>query len=246
METLPLISYLPIFIMAFMYSSVGHGGASGYLAVLAMLGVSQIVMKPSALLLNIFVSGISFFQYYRSNHFNFRLFWPFAITSVPAAFLGALIPLQDSYYKKILGICLILSVLRLTLFGWKNEASTENNELKLWVGLITGALIGLVSGMIGIGGGIILSPIILLLHWGKMKETASVSALFIFVNSISGLIAVLASGTHIPDSVYPYLGFAIIGGVAGSYFGSKKFEFKILKYLLAIVLTIAALKLLLT
>ncbi|MBC7389393.1 MAG: sulfite exporter TauE/SafE family protein, partial [Opitutaceae bacterium] len=135
MDSLPFLCYLLIFIMAFMYSSVGHGGASGYLAVLAMLGVSQIVMKPSALLLNIFVSGISFFQYYRTNHFNFRLFWPFAFTSVPAAFIGALIPLTDSSYKKILGICLIFSVLRLTLFGWKDEVSTENQKLKIWIGL---------------------------------------------------------------------------------------------------------------
>ncbi len=244
MEYLPFLGYLLIFVMAFMYSSVGHGGASGYLAVLAMLGVSQIVMKPSALLLNVFVSGISFYQYYRSNHFNFRLFWPFSLASFPAAFIGAMIPLQDSSYKKILGICLIFSVLRLTLFGWKDETSTENKELKIWLGLLIGAIIGLVSGMIGIGGGIILSPVILLLHWGKMKETAAVSALFIFVNSIAGLIAVISSGTQIPNSAYPLLGVAIAGGIGGSYLGSKKFDFKILKYLLAIVLMIAAIKLL--
>ena len=229
--------------MAFMYSSVGHGGASGYLAVLAILGVSQIVMKPSALLLNIFVSGISFFQYYRTNNFNFKLFWPFAITSVPASFIGAMMPLQSGTYKKVLGVFLIFSVLRLTLFGWKDETSAENKELKLWLGLLIGAMIGLISGMIGIGGGIILSPVILLLHWGKMKETAAVSALFIFVNSISGLIAVISSGTQIPNSAYPLLGVAIVGGIGGSYFGSKKFDFKILKYLLASVLTIAAFKL---
>ena len=246
MDILPYLSYLLIFIMAFMYSSVGHGGASGYLAILAMLGASQIVMKRSALLLNIFVSGIAFIQYYRNGHFKFKLFWPFALGSFPAAFAGALIPLQDGTYKRILGICLIFSVIRLVIGVRQIEDQNECRELKIWAGIVTGIIIGMISGMIGIGGGIILSPVILLFNWGKMKETAAVSALFIFLNSVSGLTGVLSSGIKIPDLAYPLLGAAILGGLIGSYFGSKRFDFQILKYMLAVVLVIASLKLIYT
>jgi len=251
MTLLSIISstYLPLFlalilVMAFMYASVGHGGASGYLAILALFSVEPSLMKSSALILNIFVSLISFAQYYRGGHFRWKLFLPFAIASIPASYLGASIPLGADIYKKILGICLIFPVLRLAgLFG---KESNETRELPFIYGLLIGAIIGFLSGMIGIGGGIILSPVILLFHWANMKETAAVSALFILVNSISGLLALTAKGFSPSPEIYTWLIVAIIGGYAGAYLGSRRFNNTVLRYILASVLLVASIKLILT
>lgn len=241
-ESYQWLFVLLIAIIAFLYSSVGHGGASGYLALMALAGIAPSVMRPSALLLNIFVSFISFVFYYRAGHFKWKLFLPFTLLSVPASFAGALITLDDMMYKKILGVLLIFPILRLAgLLGKENETV---KELNLYFALIIGALIGLFSGMIGIGGGIILSPVILLLHWGKMKETAAVSALFIFVNSVSGFIGLKSSGVAFDDLMYLWAVVALTGGFAGSYFGSKKFNSPVLKKILSVVLFIACMKLL--
>ncbi len=232
-----------LFVVAFLYASVGHGGASGYLALMALFSFAPDVMKPSALILNIFVSLIAFIQYYRGGYFRWNLFFPFIITSIPASFIGAYLTLDAEIYKKILGVILILPALRLS--GLIGKESEEIKEVKLIYALIIGAVIGLLSGMIGIGGGIILSPIILLLHWGNMKQTAAVSALFILVNSVAGLGGLFSKGISFDNSLYLWLGVAFVGGMAGAYFGSKKFEFKTLKIILAVVLVIASVKLLL-
>jgi uncharacterized membrane protein YfcA len=162
-------------IMAFLYASVGHGGASGYLAVLAIFSVAPALMKQTALLLNLGVSLMSFIAFYQQGFFKWRLFWPFALVSIPAAFWGARIPLSDSNYKQILGACLFIAVLR--MLTSLRESPTK--QLPLWAGLTAGSFIGLLSGMIGIGGGIILSPILLLFRWANLKEAAAVSALFV-------------------------------------------------------------------
>jgi len=240
-----LISFLTLlFVLAFLYSSVGHGGASGYLAVLVLFNAAPETMKTSALMLNVFVSLISFTMYARSGYFHWKLFLPFAIASIPAAFIGATVQLDESIYKKILGICLLFPILRLSgLIG------TEPNELKpfKWgYGLLIGAIIGLLSGMIGIGGGIILSPVILLLHWARMKETAAVSALFIFVNSIAGLAGHFSKGISFEPHILILLIVAIVGGLAGSYLGARMFQNKLLSYILAFVLLIASIKLIIT
>jgi uncharacterized protein len=242
-------SLLPLFLglillMAFMYASVGHGGASGYLAVLALFSVQPSIMKSSALVLNIFVSLISFMQYYRGGHFRWKLFLPFAVASIPAAYVGASIPLGADIYKTILGICLIFPVLRLIgLFGKDSE---ETKELKWPYGLAVGAVIGFLSGMIGIGGGIILSPVILLFHWAKMKETAAVSALFILANSVSGFTALAVKGYSPNPEIYYWLAAAVAGGLTGAYLGSMKFNSTVLRFILAGVLLVASIKLILT
>lgn len=231
-----------LFIISFLYASVGHGGASGYLALMALFGLSPLLMKSSALLLNIFVSFASFYQYYKGGYFKWKLFFPFAITSIPASFIGALITVDAHIYKNILGILLILPILR--LFGLIGKDSLKEKDVNAGVALLIGAIIGLLSGMIGIGGGIILSPIILLFHWGNMKQTAGVSALFIFVNSISGLIGVISKGQNIDPMVYIWVLIALTGGLLGAYYGRKKFSNTILKRLLAVTLVIASIKLL--
>ncbi len=231
-------------IVSFLYSSVGHGGASGYLALMALFSFAPESMKPTALLLNLFVSGISFYYYYKEGHFNKKLFMAFAISSIPLAFLGGRIEVDATLYKKILAILLIFAVLKmLNVFGKERQSIKSVN---IWQGLIVGGVIGFFSGLIGIGGGIILTPIILLLHWGKMKEAAAVSALFIWVNSASGLIGQISSGVVIEKASFVLVVIALIGGVLGGYYGSKKINNKNLQYMLAFVLMIASAKLFFT
>ncbi|MCB4807092.1 sulfite exporter TauE/SafE family protein [Tamlana sp. 62-3] len=236
------LTILPI--VSFLYASVGHGGASGYLALMALFSFAPETMKPTALLLNLFVAGISFYYYFKAGHFNKKLFLAFAITSIPCAFLGGTIEVDASIYKKILAILLVFAILKmLNVFGNKKE---NIKPLKLWQGLIFGGIIGFFSGLIGIGGGIILTPVILLLHWGKMKEAAAVSALFIWVNSASGLIGQISSGVTIKSESFILVIIALIGGTLGGYFGSKKLNNKRLRHILAFVLIIACFKLILT
>ncbi|WP_337044464.1 sulfite exporter TauE/SafE family protein [Emticicia sp. 17c] len=240
-----LLLLLALALVAFLYSSVGHGGASGYLAVMALVGIAPSMMKSSALVMNLAVSLFSFIGFYRAGHFKFNLFLPFALASIPMAYLGGTMVLPDSIYKKILGVCILISIARL-LYQFKGEEAS-NRPIPLWAGLVSGMLIGLVSGMIGIGGGIILSPLMLLMRWAKLKETAAVSALFIFVNSLSGLYGQLSKGgIHLTPDLQWAVGATIIGGLLGSYFGSQRFNVPTLRYLLAIGLTIACLKLFLT
>jgi uncharacterized membrane protein YfcA len=239
-----VVFYVLLFLVAFLYSSVGHGGASGYLALMAIFSITPGVMKPTALLLNLFVSLISFIQFYRGRHFNWKIFVPFAITSFPMAYVGGLISVDDNIYKKILGILLIVPIIRFLFFA--NIKVQEIKKSNLVLSLLIGATIGFLSGLIGIGGGIILSPVILLLKWADMKQTAAISALFIFVNSLSGLAGQLTKGINFSPDMYGYVAVAFAGGICGAYLGSLKFKSNILKYMLAIVLMVAAYKLLFT
>lgn len=243
METI-LLFYLLLFLVAFLYSSVGHGGASGYLALMALFSVAPEVMKPTALLLNLFVSIVSFIQFYRGGYFKWNIFWPFALASVPLAYVGGLIHIDGDIYKKILGILLIIPIIRFLFFA--NIKIDQIKPSNPWLSLPIGGVIGFLSGLIGIGGGIILSPVLLLLKWTDMKQTAAISALFIFVNSFSGLFGQLQKGIYFSNEMYWYVAIAFIGGICGAYFGSLKFKQSILKILLAVVLMVAAWKLLFT
>lgn len=239
-----LLFYPLLFLVAFLYASVGHGGASGYLALMAIFAISPDVMKPTALLLNLFVSLTSFIQFYRGKHFNWKIFLPFAIASVPMAFVGGSITVNDEVYKRILGLLLIIPIIRFLFFA--NLKPTEIRKSNIGLSLLIGAVIGFLSGLIGIGGGIILSPVLLLLKWTNMKQTAAISALFIFVNSLAGLGGQLNKGIQFSPDMYVYVAIAFIGGLFGAYFGSLRFKQTLLKYLLAAVLILAAYKLLFT
>ena len=233
MLVLPLISFL--------YASIGHGGASGYLALMSLFSFPPLIMKPTALLLNIFVSGISFYYYYEGGYFNKKMFLYFGVASIPMSFWGGALDIDATLYKNILGILLIFAVLKmLNVFGKEN---IKIRDLKIWQGIIIGSTIGFFSGLIGIGGGIILSPIILLFHWGKMKEAAAVSALFIWVNSVAGLSGQISSGVSVSSESVIMVIIALIGGFFGAYFGSKIINNYTLKYLLAFVLIMASVKL---
>ena len=211
---------------------------------MALFSVSPEVMKPTALLLNLFVSLTSFIQFYRGKHFHWKIFLPFAIASVPMAYVGGLVMVDGDIYKKILGILLIVPIVRFLFFA--NIKVGELKKSNPYLSLLIGAAIGFLSGLIGIGGGIILSPVLLLLKWTDMKQTAAISALFIFVNSLSGLAGQLTRGINFSPDMYAYVGVAFVGGICGAYYGSLKFQNNILKYMLAVVLMVAAYKLLFT
>ena len=239
-----VIFYLLLFLVAFLYSSVGHGGASGYLALMAIWGIAPEEMKPTALLLNLFVSLTSFIQFFRGGHFRWKLFLPFAIASIPMAFVGGLITVDAYIYKKMLGVLLLVPIIRFLFF--RNIQVNEIRKANIALSLLIGAAIGLLSGLIGIGGGILLSPALLLLKWADMKQTAAISALFIFVNSLSGLAGQFTKGIQFTPDMYAYVAVAFAGGLLGAYFGSLRFKPAILKYFLAAVLIVAAYKLLFT
>ncbi len=233
-----------LFAVAFLYASVGHGGASGYLALMALFGMAPSFMKPTALLLNLFVSLSAFILFYRGGHFKWKLFLPFALASIPMSFVGGIIALDADVYKKLLGLLLLIPVAR--MFFLPNTVEAELKKESTGLSLIIGGSIGFLSGLIGIGGGIILSPILLMMRWTNQKQTAAISALFIFVNSLSGLAGQLSNGLTLQSGMMSYVAVAFCGGTIGGWLGAGKFDQQILKYLLAIVLLVASLKLLLT
>jgi uncharacterized membrane protein YfcA len=236
----PFLIILAIFIVAVLYSSVGHGGASGYLAVMALLSVAPEVTRPTALVLNLFVASIGTYLFYRSGYFSWRVFLPFAATSIPFAFIGGMIVLPTTVYKLVLGIVLILAAIRL---AWKFSAAIEPRMPNIGVALAIGAVIGLLSGLVGVGGGIFLTPVLLLMNWSETKRAAGVSAMFILVNSISGLLGNYAQVAKLPPNVWIWIAAAVIGGIVGSTLGAKRFDSLMLRRVLALVLVFAGIKL---
>lgn len=224
-----------------MYASVGHGGASGYLALMALFGISTIFMRSSALTLNLFVSAVSFYAFYRQGYFKFKILIPFIIGSIPMAFIGSRIIIDPQIFKIVLGVFLVFAVARMVYVPKKDiKASISFNFV---LALFLGTILGFFSGLIGIGGGIILSPVLLLLGWTNVKETAAISAIFIFLNSASGIMGLISSGTSFSPQIMLWVIIAFSGGIFGAYFGSKKISLLRLKYLLAFVLLLASIKL---
>ena len=235
------IFYILLFLVAFLYSSVGHGGASGYLALMAIYGFSSVVTKPTALMLNLFVSLTSFIQFSRGGYFRKEIFIPLVIASIPLSFAGGLITLHDELYKKLLGAILLIPAIRFLLFP--NTEASSMKQPQTVPSLAIGGSIGFLSGLIGIGGGIILSPVLLLLKWTNQKETAAISALFIFVNSLAGLAGQFTKGVEFTRGMMLYVLIAFAGGLSGAYLGAIKLNHAVLKNILAIVLLSAAIKL---
>lgn len=250
---MPLIAYDPlllaclgvaILIVAMLYSSVGHGGASGYLAVMALFGLTPTVMRPTALILNILVAGIAVIAFARAGHFRWRLFWPFAVASIPASYIGGTLTLAPDYYRPLLGIILLFSAARL-LWHWPPGPEQATRGAPITLALLTGAVLGLLSGLTGVGGGIFLSPLLLFFGWAGIRETAAVSALFIVANSGAGLLGHLSSVHSIPTFAPFLIAAAMVGGLVGASLGSRRLPPKAILRVLAAVLTIAGIKLIL-
>lgn len=237
---------LLVFVVAFLYASVGHGGASGYLAVLSFFGFSRAEMVSTALILNILVAGLSFYAYFKSRHFSWMLTWPFILASIPAAFLGGLMKIPPHAYALLLALTLLFAAIRLSWVPAKptEQTLTQTTEMvPLAASLPTGAGIGLLSGMVGVGGGIFLSPLMLLMRWADVRRTSATAALFIVVNAIAGLLGRFVSHNLVVGDLLPLLAAAALGGWLGAYLGATRFSSLMLRRLLAFVLLIAAFKL---
>ena len=232
-----------LFLVALLYSSVGHAGASGYIAVMSLLGLAPAVIKPTALALNILVALVAAWQFWRAGHFRWALFWPFAVTAVPAAFVGGWISLPTRAFTLLLGLVLLWSAWR---FLFEAPEARPDRPLQRGVALASGAGIGLLSGLTGTGGGIFLTPLLLMMGWARPKNAAAVSALFILMNSTSGLLGNWASTRNLPDELGVLLLAVLAGGTLGSFMGSRRLPAAQIKRLLAVVLVIAGLKLVLT
>lgn len=226
-----------------LYSSVGHAGASGYIAVMSLLSLAPEVIKPTALSLNILVGSIATWQFYRAGHFSWSLFWPFAALAVPCAFIGGQLNLPTQLFKVLLGLVLLYSAMR---FFVQSKQSTHIHEPPRTQALLAGAGIGFLSGLTGTGGGIFLTPLLLLMGWADAKRAAAVSALFVLLNSVSGLAGNISATKALPTFLLPLLIAAALGGLVGSYFGSRRIQPHAIKKLLAMVLLIAGFKLILT
>ena len=230
--------------IAFLYASVGFGGATGYLAVMSQFGIEPNLMATTALLLNVVVSGIAFINYARAGHMEKRLLLSFPLTSVPAAFLGGYFKLNDAFYFVLLYSVLTYVTARM-LFAQNNKNILVETlrPLPLWLALISGAMIGLLSGMVGIGGGIILSPLIILMRWGTPKQAASTAAGFISLNSLSGLLGRLLGGNFILGELGAWLlPVGILGALTGSYFGARRFSGLWARRALGVVLLISVVR----
>ena len=232
-----------IFIVALLYSTVGHAGASGYLAAMALFGISPLVMKPTALILNILVAIIGTVRFYRAGFFSWRVFWPFVITSIPASFIGGSLTLPVPIYKSIVGIVLLYSAVRL-FFSASRADQKDPTPPPIALALIIGAAIGLLSGLTGVGGGIFLSPVLLLMNWARTKETSGVAVAFILVNSIAGLLGHVSSVALVPSPILYWAPAAIIGGWIGTILGTRVLPVAGIRRWLSIVLVLAGGKLL--
>jgi uncharacterized protein len=244
LETPQLILLLAgITIVAFLYSSVGHAGASGYIAVMTLCGLSATFIRPTALVLNILVATIGSFQFWRAGYFSWRLFWPFALLSIPAAYLGGYLPVPADLLKILIGAVLLFSAARL-FFREGDPADVGPPRVSIAIG--TGAGIGFLSGLTGTGGGIFLTPLLLFCRWASIRGAAAVSSLFILVNSIAGLAGYISSGRPIPNFAWILAVAAVIAGTLGSHLGSRRFPVRTISVILATVLVLAGCKLIFT
>lgn len=220
-----VISWLPLlfFVIAFTYSSVGFAGGSSYLAVLLLAGLPYAEIKPIALVCNLVVSSVGFWNFSRAGHFDAKKVLPFAALSVPMAFMGAQVPIGKEVFTILLGFSLALAGLRI-FFLRKNKIEPRSLTVKQsWAyGLPIGAILGFFSGMIGIGGGIFLCPILILMRWATVKEASAAAAFFIFVNSLSGLLGRLPSGISFGPDIMALGAAAFLGGALGSVLGARR------------------------
>jgi uncharacterized protein len=232
-----------ILVAAFLYASVGHGGASAYIAAMAIVGIAPAEMRPVALQLNVLVSAIATVKFYRAGHFNWNLFWPFAVVSIPAAYVGGAISLPGTAYKVLVGVVLLYAGWQL---WWSARAGDElrpARPLPVALAMAIGLVLGVLSGLTGVGGGIFLSPILLLAGWAGTKQTSAVAAPFILVNSLSALAAGYVRNPGLPpDYAWWLMAAVLVGGWAGAEYGSRRFANPLIRRLLAAVLAVAGAK----
>lgn len=239
-----LIIAILFFVGAALYAAVGHGGASSYLAVMGLFSFSPAVMKPTALALNILVAAVATIKFYRAGLFRWELFWPFAVASIPAAFVGGATQLPSRWYKVLVGVVLLYAAIWMFRSSLK-PITREPKQPPPWAAILSGLVIGFLSGLTGVGGGIFLSPLLLYKGWSETRATSAVAAPFILVNSISGLLGHLSGVSQLPATIPVWGAAALIGGWIGASYGSKRAPTPVLRQLLSLVLIVAGVKLVL-
>ena len=236
------ITFFLFFLIAMLYSSVGHAGASGYLAIMALLSFSPESMKPTSLILNICVALIASIKYIRAGYFDIKIFLIFASSSIPFSFLGGYLSIGLIDFKLFAGFFLVLSAILLFVRGYINPIAKEAVPMKPIYGLILGAVIGILSGLIGVGGGIFLSPILIMTNWTDIKKASGIAALFILCNSISALLGHVTAFKQIDFAIIYWIIAVCLGGILGSYLGTIKMNSKLIILVLFFVLLSAGLK----
>lgn len=262
-----VLQCLCVALVALLYAAVGHGGATGYIALLSLFGLQHEEIATTALILNTVVASISLTNYYRAGCFQLKQALPYLILSIPLAYIGARLPVDKQTFSYILGTMLALAALRFAILPSASYKTKDTNELPenelpdnelpnkelpdneliqpppIVLAAGTGGILGLLSGIVGIGGGVFLSPLIIFKHWATTKQTSAISALFIVVNSISGLAGRFSDGKGEMVHLLPFLLVAAPAAIIGSTYGASKFTSRNLQRLLAIVLALAAIKL---
>lgn len=249
MSSEQLLVLLPLFfLLAGLYTSVGHAGASGYLAAMALVAIAPATMRPTALALNILVATFTLYRFAKAGYFSWRALWPFLLGSVPLAALGGSLRLTTGIYYVLVGAALALSAIVLAWRAFARmtaEAPTDRARIPIAPAVACGAVIGLLSGLTGTGGGIFLSPIVLLAGWAGPRHTGGITAPFILANSTIALAAGTATWASLPDEL-PWLALAVLGGAtAGTWLGLRRLSTRWLLVAMALVLAIAATKLIL-
>lgn len=237
-----ILLFLMFFLVAALYSSVGHAGASGYLAIMALMSFAPASIKPTSLVLNIAVALIASLKFIRAGYFDKRIFLAFIITSVPLAFIGGYLTVPANYFKLIAGIFLVVSGVFLLLREYVKANGEMQNEMPFYAGTLLGSVIGLFSGLIGVGGGIFLSPILIMKRWTTLKKASGIAALFILVNSLSGLAGNLTAVKHLDGNIIYWICAVVLGGLTGSWLGTKKYNNKLIVSFLFVVLISAGIK----
>lgn len=232
---------LAIFVVAALYASVGHAGASGYIAVMTLAGIAPLTLKPTALALNILVAALAVSAFARAGYFSWRLFWPLGASALPCAYLGGYLNLPAPWFNAAVGLILLGSALRFLL---RPSERADIAIPHIALGLLVGSVLGFLAGLTGTGGGIFLTPLLIIAGWATTKTAAAIAALFILVNSSAGLLGFMQANGHLPNVIAPWALAALLGGSLGAYLGSKKLPVLALQRCLALVLTIAGLKLL--
>jgi uncharacterized protein len=238
-----VLLFFAVGLIAFLYSTVGHAGASGYIAVMTLWGIAPTTIRPTALVLNILVASIGAFQFWRAGYFSWRLFWPFALLSIPGAYFGGYLQPSASVLRILIGVVLLFSAARLVL---RRSDPPETFAPSRPTSISVGAGLGFLSGLTGTGGGIFLTPLLLFCRWAHIRQAAAVSALFIWVNSVAGLVGYFTRVHSVPSLGFTLALAAIIGGIVGSHLGSRRFAVRVISLFLATVLLVAGTKLIFT
>ena len=249
MTEIEILLALLFFAVAVLYSSVGHAGASGYIAAMALLGFAPEQMRPTALALNLLVGGIGLLRFWRGGHVRWRNVLPFVLASAPAAFFAAQVKLPKESYSLLLGIVLLVAAMGV----FRSASRAERDDVESigrrvpWVpGLLIGAAIGVLSGLTGTGGAIFLTPLLLFARWMPTREASGTSVAFVWINSLTGLAGLLHASGTLPQALPMWLVAVALGAVLGTQLGLRWMPVKALRHALGVVLVIAALKLLLT